>query len=155
MSSFRSRLSHAAAALFFLVVGAALYAPYLTELPGGIHAWAQADRLALALNYYDYGFDFFTPRTSNLASIGGITGVEFPLQAYVAALGGVVFGRSRIGLLFRLLDVAVVLLGFYYLFRLVFERTGHFVAGLVPGLFCWLRLCLPFTPAAPCPTPLP
>ncbi|GAA4359470.1 hypothetical protein GCM10023185_26090 [Hymenobacter saemangeumensis] len=129
------RLAYIAAALFFLIVGAVLYAPYLAELPRGLHAWAQSDRLALALGYYDYGFQLFTPRTYNLSSIGGITGVEFPFQAYLAALGGVVFGRSSIVLLFRLLDVAMVLLGFYYLFRLVYEQTGHFVAGLVPGAF--------------------
>ena len=133
--SFRSRPYHVVAALFFLVLGAVYYGPLLDELPNGIHTWAQTDRLSLALNFYDYGFDFFTPRTSSLESIGGITGVEFPLQAYLAALGGLIFGRGSIVTLFRLLDVAVTLLGFYYLFRLVFERTGHFVAGLVPGVF--------------------
>lgn len=133
--SFRPRPYHAAAALFFIVVGAVFYVPYLNDLPTGIHTWAQSDRLSLAINFYDYGFHFFTPRTSSLVSIGGITGVEFPLQAYLAALGGLVFGRGSIITLFRLLDVAMLLLGFYYLFRLVFERTGHFVAGLVPGAF--------------------
>ena len=133
--SFRPRPYHAAAALFFMVVGAVFYGPYLNDLPTSIHAWAQSDRLALAINFYDFGFHFLTPRTYTLDSIGGITGVEFPLQAYLAALGGLVFGRGSIVTLFRLLDVAVELLGFYYLFRLVFERTGHFVAGLVPGAF--------------------
>ena len=133
--SFRPRPYHAAAALFFIVVGAVFYGPYLADLPTSIHAWAQSDRLALAINFYDYGFQFLTPRTYTLESIGGITGVEFPLQAYVAALGGLVFGRGSIVTLYRLLDVAATLLGFYYLFRLVFERTGHFVAGLVPGAF--------------------
>lgn len=134
LRSFRPRPSHAAA-FFFLFLGAVFYVPYLSELPTGIHTWAQCDRLSLALNYYDYGFHFLTSRTSSLSSIGGVTGVEFPLQAYLAALGGLVFGRGSIVVLFRLLDVAVTLLGFYYLFRLVYERTGHFVAGLVPGAF--------------------
>ena len=133
--SFRPRPYHAAAALFFLVVGAVFYLPYLRDLPTGIHTWAQSDRLSLATNFYDYGFHFLTPRTSTLISIGGVTGVEFPLQAYLAALGGLVFGRGSIVTLYRLLDVAMVLLGFYYLFRLIFEHTGHFVAGLVPGAF--------------------
>lgn len=133
--SLRARPYHAAAALFFILVGAFFYGPFLHDLPNGIHTWAQTDRLAVALNFYDYGFDFFTPRTSALVSIGGITGVEFPLQAYVAALGGLVFGRGSIVTLFRLLDVVVTLVGCYYLFRLVFEHTGHFVAGLVPGAF--------------------
>lgn len=131
----KSNLYYVLAALFFIAVGIVVYGPFLSELPNGIHTWAQTDRLALAINFYDYGFHFFTPRTSNVSSIGGITGVEFPLQSYLAALGGLVFGRSSIGTLFRVLDVAVTLVGFYYLFRLVYERTGHFVAGLVPGVF--------------------
>ncbi|MGI4869727.1 MAG: hypothetical protein ACRYFX_00965 [Janthinobacterium lividum] len=61
--------------------------------------------------------------------------MEFPLQAYVAALGGLVFGREAINPLFRGLDVAVGVLGFWYLFRLVYERTGSFVRALVPGAF--------------------
>ncbi|UOQ98180.1 glycosyltransferase family 39 protein [Hymenobacter sp. 5317J-9] len=133
--SFRPRPYHAAAALLFVLLGAVCYWPYLTLLPNGIHAWAQSDRYTLAINFYDYGLDFFTPRTSYLGSIGGVTGVEFPVQAYAAALGGVVFGRSSILPLFRLLDVAMVMLGFYYLFRLVFERTGNFTAALVPAAF--------------------
>lgn len=151
--SFRTHPYHAAAVLFFVLVGAVFYGPYLTELPSGIHAWAQADRLALAINYYDYGLNFFTPRTSNLSSIGGVTGVEFPLQAYLAALGGVVFGRSSIGTLFRLLDTAVTLLGFYYLFRLVYERTGHFVAGLVPGAFLLASPAFAFYAGSTLPDP--
>ncbi|MDO7845250.1 glycosyltransferase family 39 protein [Hymenobacter sp. M29] len=135
------------------MTGAILYVPYLAKLPDGIHAWAQADRLALAINFYDYGFQFFTPRTSNLSSIGGITGVEFPLQAYLAALGGLVFGRENIGILFRLLDVAMVLLGFFYLFRLVYERTGNFVAGLVPGVFLLVSPAFGFYAVSTLPDP--
>ena len=135
LRSFRPRPYHAAAAVLFVIAGAVFYLPYLSDLPTGIHTWAQCDRLALALMYYDYGFHFLTPRTYALVSIGGITGVEFPLQAYLAALGGLLFGRGSIVTLFRLLDVAMTLIGFYYLFRLIFERTGHFVAGLVPGAF--------------------
>jgi len=104
-------------------------------MPEGLHAWAQADRLALALNFYDFGFDFWHPRTSSLSSIGGVTGVEFPLQAYLAALGGLVAGRGAISPVFRLLDVAVAVVGFWYLFRIVYERTSNFVLALVPGAF--------------------
>ncbi|MBF9235839.1 glycosyltransferase family 39 protein [Hymenobacter sp. BT683] len=135
MRPLRSRPYHVAAALLFVVVAAVYYLPYLHALPTGIHTWAQSDRLSLALNFYDYGLPFLTPRTSSLVSIGGVTGVEFPIQAYLAALGGVVFGRNSIVPLFRLLDVAMTVTGFFYLFRLVFERTNHFVAGLVPGAF--------------------
>lgn len=126
---------HVAAAVLLMLVAAIYYLPFLHELPTAIHAWAQSDRLALAINFYDYGFHFLTPRTSALTSIGGITGVELPLPAYLAALSGLIFGRGNIGAAFRLLDVAMMVVGFFYLFRLVYERTGHFVAGLVPAAF--------------------
>lgn len=133
--SFRPRPYHAAAAVFFAIAAAVFYLPYLSALPTSIHTWAQSDRLSLAINFYDYGFHLFTPRTSSLVSIGGVTGVEFPIQAYLAALGGLVFGRGSIITLYRLLDVLAVSMGFYYMFRLVYEHTGNFVAGLVPGAF--------------------
>lgn len=126
---------HVAAAAFFAIAAAVFYLPFLHELPTSIHTWAQSDRLSLAINFYDYGFHFFTPRTSSLVSIGGVTGVEFPIQAYLAALGGLIFGRGSIVTLYRLLNVVTVSVGFYYMFRLVYERTGNFAAGLVPGAF--------------------
>ncbi|MBO3271900.1 hypothetical protein [Hymenobacter defluvii] len=130
-----SRPYHITAALIFLVVGLLLYWPYLGMMPEGAHVWPQTDRLSLAINFYDFGFDFWHPRTSSFESIGGITGVEFPIQPYIASLGGLVFGRQNILTVFRLLDGLMALLGFWYLFRIVFERTGSFVAGLVPGTF--------------------
>ncbi|GAB3239425.1 hypothetical protein GCM10027346_32700 [Hymenobacter seoulensis] len=104
-------------------------------MPEGFHVWPQTDRLSLAINFYDFGFDFWHPRTSSLQSIGGITGVEFPIQPYLAALGGLLFGRSNILAVFRALDAAAAVLGFWYLFRIVFERTGSFAAGMLPGAF--------------------
>jgi hypothetical protein len=94
-----TRVAHWAALGIFVVLSLVFYAPFLRYMPEGLHAWAQADRLALAINFYDFGFDFWHPRTSSLTSIGGITGVELPLPAYLAALGGVVFGRGAITVL--------------------------------------------------------
>ncbi|SNC77214.1 hypothetical protein SAMN06265337_3796 [Hymenobacter gelipurpurascens] len=126
---------HLAAILVF--VGAALlfYLPYLQWLPRGIHEWAQADRLALALNFYDRGMDFFHPRTFSVASIDSVTGVEFPLPAYLAALLGKVAGRQYISLLFRVITITVSVTGYYFLFRIVFAHTQNFAAALLPGFF--------------------
>lgn len=135
VAALRARPAHWGALALFGVLGLVFYGPFLGRLPEGLHAWAQADRLSLAFNFYDFGLDFWHPRTSSLTSIGGITGVEFPLQPYLAALGGLVFGRGAISPLFRLFDVALTVLGFWYLFRIVFERTGNFVLALLPGAF--------------------
>ncbi len=129
---------HVAAALLFALVTAVLYGPYLHTMPEGIHVWPQADRLSLAINFYDGGFNFWVPRTSSFSpgpfsSIGGVNGVEFPLQPYLAALSGLIVGRENILPAFRLLDATMAVMGFWYLFRLVYERTGSFGAGLLPG----------------------
>lgn len=131
---------HIAAALIFSIVALGVFWPYLRMMPEGFHVWPQADRLSLAINFYDSGFNFWYPRTSGFSgaeftSIGGVTGVEFPIQAYLAGLSGLLFGRAGILPAFRVLDIAMMVLGFWYLFRLVFERTGSFAAGLLPGFF--------------------
>ena len=120
---------------FFLVLVLVYYWPSLSWMPRGIHAWAQADRLALAFGFYDHGLNFFRPRTLTLASIDGVAGVEFPLLPYLAALGAKVLGRGAIVPLYRLLTGATAWLAYYYSFRLVFERTRQVVAALVPGVF--------------------
>jgi hypothetical protein len=120
---------------FFLLLVLFYYWPSLQWLPRGIHEWGQGDRLALAFGFYDHGMNFFKPHTFTLMSIDGVTGVEFPLIPYLAALGAKIGGRSLIVPLYRLLTSLTAWLAYYYLFRLVFERTGQFVAALVPGVF--------------------
>lgn len=123
------------AGFFFLLVALVYYWPSLGWLPRGIHEWAQADRLALAISFYDHGMNFFRPQTLSLTSVDGVVGVEFPIIPYLAALGAQVLGRGAIVPLYRLLTIGIAWLAYYYLFRLVFERTRQFAAALVPGAF--------------------
>ncbi len=123
------------ALLLFAVLALVLYGAYLTPLPWGFHDWAQSDRLALALGFYDYNFDFFHPRTLSLSTVDSVTGVEPPVQAYLAGLLGLLVGRSHITIAFRCLDLTMMVVGFWFLFRLLFESTGRVLAGLVPVAF--------------------
>ncbi|WP_276132938.1 ArnT family glycosyltransferase [Polluticoccus soli] len=111
------------------------YHEMLHMWPRGIHDWAQADRLSLAINFYDRGMNFFLPATHNLWPIDGITGVEFPIQSYVAAIGAKIFGRNHISTLFRLLDVLISCTGLLFLFLACYRATKDFVFSLVPPLF--------------------
>jgi hypothetical protein len=120
---------------FFLLLALVYYLPSLGWLPRGIHEWAQADRLALALRFYDTGLHLFEPQTLNLSSERGIVGVEFPLLAYLAALGGKVAGRGAIVPIFRLFTISTAWLACYHLFKLVHDRTRQVVAALLPGIF--------------------
>jgi 4-amino-4-deoxy-L-arabinose transferase-like glycosyltransferase len=123
------------AGIFFLLVVAVYYWPSLGWLPRGIHEWAQADRLALAISFYDHGLNLLRPQTLSLSSVDGVVGVEFPLVPYLAALAAKVVGRAALVPLYRLLTIATAWLAYYYLFRLVFERTRQFAAALLPGVF--------------------
>jgi hypothetical protein len=116
--------------ILFIGLALILHGKYLTRLPWGFHNWAQVDRLALALSFYDYNFDFFHSRTLSLRTVDGVTGVEPPVQAYLASLLGLVVGCSRITIAFRCLDLVMMVVGFWFLFRLVFESTGRVLAGL-------------------------
>ena len=129
------RMYRLLAGLFFLVLVLVYYLPSLNLLPRGIHEWAQADRLALAISFYDHGLHFFRPQTLNIDSIDGVVGVEFPIMAYLAALGAKLLGRGAVVPLYRSLTIATAWLAYYHLFKLVFDRTRQFAAALVPGVF--------------------
>ena len=129
------RLPYILASILFTGISFLFYFPVIGFLPRGIHEWAQADRLSLAITFYDFGLDFFHPRTLSFDSIDGITGVEFPIQAYLAAVLGHIFGRSSIPALFRCVTITFAISGYFYLFRIVFERTGSFFAALIPAFF--------------------
>jgi hypothetical protein len=111
------------------------YNEVLFFLPRGLHDWAQADRLSLAMNFYDNGMDFFKPATHNLASTGGITGVEFPVQSYLAAVLAKLFGRDHISPLFKLLNIVISLTGLIFLFRAGYRETRDFVFSMASPLF--------------------
>ncbi len=111
------------------------YHDMLFRMPYGIHTWAQSDRLSLAINFYDNGMNFFKPATYNIYSEQGITGVEFPIQAYIAALSGKIFGREYISISFRLLDITISCTGLLFLFLAGYRVTKDFIISLITPLF--------------------
>lgn len=124
--------------LFVLIViffSTTYYHEMIFMLPRGIHGWAQADRYSLAVNFYDHGMNFFKPATHNLFAQDGITGVEFPIQAYLAAIGGKVFGREYISICFRAIDIIINGISLLFLFHLVYRETKNFLISLLPPLF--------------------
>ncbi|MEO6832938.1 MAG: hypothetical protein ABI378_10605 [Chitinophagaceae bacterium] len=111
------------------------YNVHITRLPYGIHEWAQADRYALALGYYENGMNFFKPSTLSLYSDGGISGVEFPIQSYIAAALAFIFGKENISVLFRLENTVIACTGLFFLFLTMLRQTRNFFVSLVPPLF--------------------
>jgi hypothetical protein len=124
--------------LFFLLL-AVIAATYFDQMwliyPSGIHAWAQADRLSLAIKFYDNGMDFFKPATFNLMSRDGVTGVEFPIQSYLAAAAGKALGREYISVAFRVINTLISIAGLSCLFVAVYKRTKDFLFSAITPVF--------------------
>src|SRR5690606_33005055 len=64
-----------------------------------------------------------------------VTGVEFPLPAYLAALAGKVFGRDQINTSFRLISTLIGCIGLFFLFLAGYKRTGDFIFSMFTPLF--------------------
>ena len=59
---------------FFLLIGLCVYFDYVhiaTLPPLGQHAWRQTDGASQALNYYQFGLNFFKPEVHNIVLNGG------------------------------------------------------------------------------------
>lgn len=110
-------------------------------MPSGIHEWAQGDRLALAYGFYDNGMNFFKPSTLSQFSKDGITGVEFPLQPYIAAVLAKIFGRNHLSILYRLLDTSIIYICLYQLFRITSSFTKQFMVAALPIVALLLSPC--------------
>lgn len=121
--------------IIFTVICITYYSDFLFQLPYGIHDEAQADRLAVAIQFYDNGMNFFLPRTYHIYATDGITPIEFPIHAYCAAILGHIFGRDQISVCFRLLTIAIGYAGLLSLFLVAFRATKDIIISLlVPGL---------------------
>jgi len=100
--------------------------------PQGIHLWRQADGLTFAYNYYKDGIDIFQPRLNNLMSNGGYSACEFPIIYAFVALLYKIFGPHT--LIFRFVNLLIVFLGFYALFRMLSLLIGDMIQALAFSL---------------------
>lgn len=86
--------------------------------PSFVHAWTQSDRLAIAQNFQENGFDFFHPATYNLLTKHGITQVDFPIHEYLIACLSKLTNVNIITL-FRTYNLLFSLLGLFFLYKTV------------------------------------
>ncbi len=97
--------------------------------PSHIHLWTQSDRYALSLGFLENGFNFFTPQTYNLATINGITGVDFPINEYLIALLMKLFNNNNPAI-FRIYNLIIAVIGYWVLYKYVFNKTKQIWKGL-------------------------
>lgn len=117
-----------------ILLSAIFYYNTLDLPPAFIHSWTQADKYALVLGFLDNGLNFFKPRTYNLMTREGITGVDFPVHEYLVAWLMKLSG-SRNPAIFRCYVLLWSIAGHFFFFRLVREASGSFRSGLAVALF--------------------
>jgi hypothetical protein len=105
---------------------------FIHSRPTSIHASAQTQRASIALNYYRNDMNFFEPRIQRYIDGPGITGVEFPIIYYTAAICYKMFGFDEIFM--RLIDLIIVVIGLFMFYRLtlIFIKNS-FLAILLVG----------------------
>lgn len=126
--------------ILFLLACVYFYHDSIHLFPSQIHAWTQSDRLALAMNFQQNGFDLFHPATFNLLTKDGITQVDFPIHDYLVAIISSLFNMDLV-LTFRLYNLAYSLIGIFFIFKLSLLLTASFWRSFLIAFFVF---SLPF-----------
>jgi hypothetical protein len=106
--------------LIFIIITSLIYdyPKILTYRPKSVHQWRQTDCASIALNYDADTLSFFKP-SIQLTNLSGNnkTVSEFPVIYYFVAILWRVFGYHEY--IFRIVNLLIVYLGLFYLFRLL------------------------------------
>jgi hypothetical protein len=127
------------AAMLIIAAAAYLHKDSYRLFPMHVHAWAQADHLALSEGFIENGYDLFHPQTYVLnpqfpndfkvAYPTSITAADMPFHAFIVA---VIMGVSGIHdpVVFRLYTLIWSLIGLFFLYRLALNITSRPIWGL-------------------------
>ncbi len=107
--------------LLLLVSGATHVFTIMKQRPQSVHMWAMCDRGSIARNYAQEEMNLFLPRVHETKNGDGITGLEFPIMNYGAAVLYKIFGFSEFW--YRLLMFIVYACGLYASYLI----TGFFL----------------------------
>ena len=93
------------------------YPHIYTLAPQGQHAWRQTDGASQALNYYQFGLNFFKPEVHNVVLDSGQSAAEFPILYYISALMMSLL-EAETGVM-RVVHLAFYGVGLWYLFKIL------------------------------------
>lgn len=96
----------------------------IKQRPQSVHMWAMCDRGSIARNYAQEDMNLFLPRVHETKDGEGITGLEFPIMNYGAAVCYKIFGFSEFW--YRLLMFIVYASGLYASYLI----TGFFLSSI-------------------------
>lgn len=123
LSQVKKQLPSSILMLLILVVGSVyLFNGTMSKYPSYVHAWTQSDRIAIAQNFQENGFDFFHPATYNLLTIDGITQVDFPIHDYLVASISSLTNASIVST-FHWYNLIYSIAGLFFLFQLLLMFT--------------------------------
>ena len=118
LSQLKKQLPSSIGMLLILIFGAVyLFHGTMSKYPAYVHAWTQSDRIAIAQNFQENGFDFFHPATYNLLTKDGVTQVDFPIHDYFVAMISSITNQSVI-VIFHWYNLIYSLTGLFFLFHL-------------------------------------
>jgi hypothetical protein len=139
------------ALLIIFILGFTFHFKYINEFPSNIHAWAQADRYALALGFTKNNLNFFKPQTfilnpqfpynGKVPMKESITAVDFPIHDYIPAVIMKITGNNS-PWIFRLYILLYSFLGLFYLYKLTYLLTNSFYKSIFVLIFT-ATLCFP------------
>lgn len=137
------------AAIVVLLLGLLLGMRQVRSFPAFVHAWAQADRYALAVGFVDNGHDLFHPQTmiynKQFPHEGGytspktwwtvddgstVTAVDFPLHEYLISLLMRLFGTTA-PWVFRCFTLLVSMVGVCFLALMAQRLTDDWLKTLL------------------------
>ena len=121
----------------FLLIAVYLILDYQRILflrPMSIHQWAQCDRASVARNYAETSMNFFEPRTHFLSNTNGITGLEFPMINYLAAICYKLFGFNEAW--YRGLMLLCLSIGIFFSYRIALLFIKDYFLAVLTAL-CW------------------
>ena len=108
----------------------------LFKTNSSVHQWRQADCLSITQNYYKENLPFLKPKQHHKSNeLKGERGVlsEFPLIYYTVAKLWKIFGKSEA--IFRGLNLFIVFLGLFYLFKTALQYFKNKYLALMFPLF--------------------
>jgi hypothetical protein len=113
--------------------------------PISIHQSAQCSRASIALNYSQESMNFFVPRVHGCKNTTGITGSEFPLMNYMAAICYKVFGFNEFW--YRFLMLVSITIGLVFSIKLtnIFIQN-HWVSFLISLLWFMSPVLVYYSP---------
>ena len=125
-----SKLKKIISVLFFIATLNFFYSyigiyQYIRERPCSIHSSAQCQRASVAMNYYNVSMNFFEPRIQRFNNDDGITGLEFPIIYYTAAMLYKIFGFHDFYL--RIISLIIISSGLIFFFIL----TNRFIKNTI------------------------